>query len=102
MATTPEGKVKKQVRLVLDKLGAYYVMPVTGGYGKQGAPDFLVCYRGKFIGIETKAGKGKTTALQELNLKHIQDAGGTALVVYEHDVVNLENQLVGRLTSLGE
>ena len=42
MATTPEGKVKKAVRRVLDELGAYYVMPVTGGYGKQGAPDFLV------------------------------------------------------------
>ena len=64
MATTPEGKVKKGVRQVLDGLGAYYVMPVTGGYGKQGAPDFLVCYQGKFFGIETKAGKGKTTALQ--------------------------------------
>lgn len=99
MATTPEGKVKKQVRLVLDKLGAYYLMPVTNGFGKQGAPDFLVCYQGKFFGIETKAGKGKTTALQELNLNRIREAGGTALVVYEDDVVNLENQLVGRLTS---
>jgi hypothetical protein len=102
MAITPEGKVKKQVRLVLDRLGAYYVMPVTGGYGKQGAPDFLVCYQGKFFGIETKAGKGKTTALQEMNLKHIRDAGGVALVVYEDDVIHIENQLVGRLTSQGE
>lgn len=93
MAMTPEGKVKKQVRLVLDRLGAYYVMPVTGGYGKQGAPDFLVCYQGKFFGIETKAGKGKTTALQEMNLKHIRDAGGVALVVYEDDVPMLVERL---------
>jgi len=93
MAMTPEGKVKKQVRLVLDRLGAYYVMPVTGGYGKQGAPDFLVCYQGKFFGIETKAGKGKTTALQEMNLKHIRDAGVVALVVYEDDVPMLVERL---------
>jgi len=93
MAMTPEGKVKKQVRLVLDRLVAYYVMPVTGGYGKQGAPDFLVCYQGKFFGIETKAGKGKTTALQEMNLKHIRDAGGVALVVYEDDVPMLVERL---------
>ena len=69
MATTPEGKVKKGVRQVLDKLGAYYVMPVTGGYGVQGAPDFLVCFKGRFIGIETKAGKNQLTLLQEKNLR---------------------------------
>ena len=68
MAMTPEGKVKKSVRQVLDRLGAYYVMPVTGGYGRQGAPDFLVCYRGKFYGIECKANGGKTTALQDKHL----------------------------------
>ena len=93
MATTPERKVKKGVRQVLDGLGAYYVMPVTGGYGKQGAPDFLVCYQGKFFGIETKAGKGKTTALQELNLKKIIDCGGVALVVREEDVKYLKSLL---------
>ena len=93
MAMTPEGKVKKSVRQVLDRLGAYYVMPVTGGYGRQGAPDFLVCYQGKFFGIETKAGKGKTTALQDLNLSNIRSAGGVALVVYEDDVKNLEATL---------
>ena len=93
MAMTPEGKVKKSVRQVLDRLGAYYVMPVTGGYGRQGAPDFLVCYQGKFFGIETKAGKGKTTALQELNLSNIRSAGGVALVVYEDDVKDLEATL---------
>ena len=90
---TPEKKVKNGVRLVLDKLGAYYVMPVTNGFGKQGAPDFLVCLKGKFFGIECKAGKGKTTALQELNLQHIRDAGGVALVVYEDDIPTLVDRL---------
>lgn len=93
MAETPEKKVKKQVRALLDELGAYYVMPVTGGYGSQGAPDFLVCLRGKFVGIETKAGKGKTTALQDLNLQKIRDAGGVALVIYETDIDKLKHIL---------
>ena len=93
MAQTPEGKVKKSVRQVLDGLGAYYVMPVTGGFGRQGAPDFLVCLEGKFFGIETKAGKGKLTALQEMNLKKIIDCGGVALVVREDDVKYLPSLL---------
>ena len=53
---TPEAKVKAKVKAILKNLGAYYVMPVTSGYGNSGAPDFLVCIRGKFIGIECKAG----------------------------------------------
>lgn len=93
MAETPEKKVKKKVRAILDELGAYYIMPVTGGYGSQGAPDFLVCLKGRFVGIETKAGKGKTTALQDLNLQKIRDAGGVALVIYETDIEVLRHKL---------
>ena len=97
MAMTPEKIVKKAVRKLLDELGCYYVMPVTGGYGTQGAPDFLVCHRGRFIGIETKAGRGRTTALQELNLKRIREAGGVAVVVYEDDI-----DMLRKLLTIGE
>ena len=93
MASTPEAKVKKAVRQVLDGLGAYYVMPVTGGFGRQGAPDFLVCIKGRFYGIECKAGKNKPTALQELNLKKIIESGGVALVIREDDIRYLPSLL---------
>ena len=93
MAATPESLVKKQVRKVLDGLGSYYVMPVTGGFGNQGAPDFLVCIKGRFYGIECKAGKNKPTALQELNLKRIIEAGGVALVIREDDIKYLPSLL---------
>jgi len=88
---TPESKVKKQVKEILKNLGAYYVMPVTSGYGNSGAPDFLVCLRGKFIGIECKAGKGKVTALQQRNLNQIDLAGGWAFVINEENVSSLVN-----------
>ena len=83
MAATPESKVKKQVVEVLKEVGAYYFYPVTGGYGRSGVPDVVACLRGRFIGIECKAGKGKTTALQDKNLHDIEDAGGVAWVVNE-------------------
>jgi Holliday junction resolvase len=88
---TPESKVKKQVKEILKNLGAYYVMPVTSGYGNSGAPDFLVCIRGKFIGIECKAGKGKVTALQQRNLDQIDLAGGWTFVINEENVSSLVN-----------
>jgi hypothetical protein len=94
MATTPEGKVKARVKVVLKELGAYYTMPVTGGFGTSGAPDFLVCLNGRFVGIECKAGKGKPTALQEKNLSDITKAGGVALVINETDLANLRELLI--------
>lgn len=88
---TPESKVKKQVKEILKNLGAYYVMPVTSGYGNSGAPDFLVCLRGKFIGIECKSGKKKPTALQLKNLDLIDKAGGWTFVINEENVSSLVN-----------
>jgi Holliday junction resolvase len=86
MAMTPEAKVKKKVAATLKQLGAYYFYPVTGGYGKSGVPDIVGCYNGKFFGIECKAGKGKTTALQDMNLRQIVEAGGIAAVVNEENL----------------
>lgn len=93
MAMTPEAKVKAAVRKVLSKLGAYYTMPVTGGFGNSGAPDFLICLRGRFVGIECKAGKNKPTPLQEKNLHQIEDAGGITYVINEGNVDTLETEL---------
>ena len=87
---TPEGKVKKKVKTCLELMGAYYVMPIGTGYGNAGAPDFLACYKGRYIGIETKAGKGKPTALQLSNLDKIIETGGVALVINEDNVDSLK------------
>ena len=68
-------------------------MPIGTGYGSSGVPDFLACHEGHFIGIEAKAGKGKTTALQEDNLKRIRDSGGTTLVINENNINELAQLL---------
>jgi pantoate kinase len=95
MAATPEVKVKKQIRKILDDMGVYYAMPIGSGYGNSGVPDFLVCANGRFVGIEAKAGKGKTTALQEAHLSRIRGAGGIALVINETNVDQLKELLHG-------
>ena len=87
---TPEGKVKKKVLEMLTSSGAYYCMPVTGGYGRSGVPDIIACFHGKFLAIECKAGGNKTTALQEKALADIQKAGGSALVINEDNFESLE------------
>ena len=68
-------------------------MPMTGGYGNSGVPDFLVCYRGAFVAIECKANGGKTTALQDKHLADIRGAGGVSLIIHEANVENLRKEL---------
>lgn len=86
---TPEAKVKKQVKKILDGFGCYHFYAFTGGYGKSGVPDIIACYKGHFIGIECKAGKGKTTALQDLNITQIRKNQGLAIVVNESNMDEL-------------
>ena len=77
---TPEGKIKNKIKKVLDKVGAYYFMPVQMGLGKR-TLDFLVCHKGKFFGFEAKAPGQKPTALQKLCMEEIVEAGGDCIVI---------------------
>jgi hypothetical protein len=90
---TPEAKVKKKVRKILDDIGAYYAMPIGTGYGNSGVPDFLVCYNGAFFGIECKANGNKPTALQLHNMMQIRKAGGLSFVIDETNVDDLRKEL---------
>ena len=90
---TPEGKVKARVKEILKHKGAWWCMPVGGGYGRAGIPDLLVCYKGKFLAIETKAGRGKTTALQDLCMEQITAAGGRCVVINENNLTELADWL---------
>ncbi len=80
---TPEGKVKESVRKFLRAKGVWFYQPVQNGMGRVGIPDFVCCYRGTFIAIETKApGKLSTvTANQQRVIDEIKEHGGLALVV---------------------
>jgi pantoate kinase len=94
MASTPEAKVKKEIRKLLDEMGAYYAMPIGTGYGNSGVPDFLICMGGRFIAVEAKAGTNKPTALQEAHMAKIRTARGTALVINETNINQLRETLL--------
>jgi len=101
MASTPEKKVKDAVKKILNSHEAYYFSPVTGGFGTSGVPDIVACIKGKFIGIETKAGKGKPTALQEKNLAEIMNRGGIAVLVDEGGIESFKALLDAELPKAG-
>jgi len=80
---TPEKKVKARAVEVIKNLGGWWFFPQSGPYGRAGIPDIIMCYQGRFVGVECKAGtKGikKLTKLQEHEIRKIQEAGGVATV----------------------
>jgi hypothetical protein len=77
---TPEGRVKKKLRDIMDDNNVYYFMPATGGYGRSGVPDIVGCVSGKFFAIECKAPGGHVTALQQREIENIIASGGVAFI----------------------
>ncbi len=92
---TPEGKVKANVRKVLNDAGIWFFCPVSNGMGRHGIPDFICCkdtlitadmvgqHIGEFIGFETKApGKrGNVSPLQSDCHDEIRHVSGRVYVV---------------------
>jgi Holliday junction resolvase len=87
---TPESRVKAKVSAILKKHNVYFFYPATGGYGRSGIPDVIACVRGRFVGIECKAGDNNPTALQQRELQRIIDSLGRALVVRETNLDELD------------
>lgn len=80
---TPEGKVKAEIKKVLDAEGAdlHYYMPVPAGYGKPHL-DYIGCFFGLFFAIEAKApGVKKPTPRQEGTMEDIDLARGVTFFI---------------------
>ena len=90
---TPEAKVKAAVVKLLKLHNVYYFFPATHGFGRSGVPDIICCLNSLFMAIECKTIKGKTTALQERELKRIRDAGGETFVINEENINKLQEYL---------
>ena len=87
---TPEGRVKKLVDVVLEKVSnvleetdqeLYIQKPVPTGYGKRNTLDFHLCLAGHFIAIETKAPGEWLTPMQRQTCRTFYRAGATVWIV---------------------
>ena len=82
MASTPEGKVKVKVKLLLNKHDTYHFWPVQTGLGSR-TLDCLGCHKGDMFAVETKAPGQHPTELQELIISEIERSGGVVFVIGE-------------------
>lgn len=85
--------MKDRVKEILKTYNVQYFMPSGSMYGKAGAADFICCYKGQYIAIETKAGRGKQTPPQMKFAGDITQAGGVYLLITEFNYTELGTYL---------
>ncbi len=81
MAKQAESAMKSAVRDALKARGAYWAAIPEGSFAKPGDPDMVVCYKGRFIGMEGKTPEGRLRDIQKVRRDQIRDAGGIYAVV---------------------
>ena len=82
-----EEDVKKVVKAALKSTpGCWWFMPPANGFGRSGIPDFVGIVNGLGFAVETKFGKGTTTANQEREIAAATQAGGQVWIVRETNV----------------
>lgn len=74
-----EKDIQHRIIKFLKSIGAYVIKTILSN--RNGIPDIIVCYKGKFLAFEVKDLKGKITPLQEYNIKLINESGGNAYIV---------------------
>ena len=87
---TPEGRIKARFKRELKRrLGehCYQFWPVQTGMGAT-TLDCLLCIRGTFVAVETKAPGKKPTPRQELVIEQIGAAGGAAWVIDSNEAID--------------
>lgn len=87
MTQSPEGRLKKKIKEYLKQRGAAF-FPIPGGaYGMEGAPDYVVCYKGRFVAVEGKTYSGTQSEVQKGREAWILEAGGIYVLARNVDSV---------------
>ncbi len=83
-----EKDIVTAIKKYLKTVGGCFFWKEHGGmYGTAGIPDLILCYKGRFIGLEVKTDDGVVTDLQKATIRKINDCGGIAVVVRSVDEV---------------
>ena len=75
-----ERDIVAAIKKYLSSLGndVFFWKEHGGPYGTSGVPDIIICYKGRFIGMECKLPDGRLTELQKRSIDKINRAGGIA------------------------
>ena len=76
-----EKNFENKVKRWLKSKGIYHFKYFGNAFSTAGVLDLTLCVNGRYVGVELKAEKGKTSPLQEVHIQQIKDSGGIAIVL---------------------
>lgn len=85
--TTPESRLKSEIKAYLKGEGIYWCMIQGGAFSKPGDPDMVACADGVFIAIEGKTYEGRLSDIQTFRKGQIEASGGRYVVARSVDDV---------------
>lgn len=95
-----EDKIKDEVKKILRNNNVQFFMPCSNKFGRSGVSDFICCFYGQYIAIETKspaASKKENNGMSAMQVeffKKVRDANGICLCVYDDETLGkLDNYL---------
>lgn len=89
MGEGPEKQVENKIKDELRRRKIWFFKQHADSYVVPGIPDLIVCYRGRFLGIEVKA-PGKrynTSPVQKVQIELIEKSGGYTVVADSVEIV---------------
>lgn len=75
-----ESALKREMHAHIRSRGGYVIPLPAEAHSVKGNPDFVACYKGRFLAIEAKTREGTLSDWQKERLVRIRRAGGYALV----------------------
>lgn len=96
--TTPEGRIKTQIRKYARSNGVICISANAGIYEQEGIPDLIMCIRGRFVAVEVKVPGGKLRPSQESRIPIMRQQGAIVLIVTSLN--DLKDQLDSWMRSL--
>lgn len=76
-----EKQFENKVKRWLKSKNIYHFKYFGNAFSTAGVLDLTACVNGRFVGIELKAEKGKTSPLQDAHIQQIKNSGGIAIVL---------------------
>ena len=71
-----EKQIENKIKTYLKSKGIWYIKIWGSMFTRNGVPDLICCFQGKFLAIEVKSSIGKMSELQKHEAEKIQKCGG--------------------------
>ena len=74
---------KNVLKYLKTEVGGYWIKLCASAFQREGEPDIVGCYNGRFYALELKKDQdARASALQLHKLKKIKECGGISMKVY--------------------